>query len=157
MKNVILRAFSPEYQDFLFQLYASTRRQELETLGWPAAQQDAFLRMQFMAQQRWYEFAYADARHQLIFLDGQEPPVGRILVTHEESCHRLVDIALLPEHRGHGIGAQLIRQLIQEAKGAGLPLRLQVLKTNPAARLYERLGFVKTGEDQMYWQMEKRG
>jgi ribosomal protein S18 acetylase RimI-like enzyme len=34
-------------------------------------------------------------------------------------------------------------------------VKLQVLKKNPAARLYERLGFVKTGEDDMYFHMEK--
>ena len=53
----------------------------------------------------------------------------------------LVDIALLPEHRGKGIGGGLVRQLIQQCDQEKLPLRLQVLRTNPALRLYERLGW----------------
>ena len=34
------------------------------------------------------------------------------------------------------------------------PLRLQVFKVNPAQSLYERLGFVKTGESTTHNQME---
>jgi hypothetical protein len=35
-----------------------------------------------------------------------------------------------------------------------LTLRLQVLRGNPAIRLYQRLGFVQSGADPMYLQME---
>jgi ribosomal protein S18 acetylase RimI-like enzyme len=66
-----------------------------------------------------------------------------------------VDIALLPEFRGRGIGGGQLASLIQQCRAEKLPLRLQVLKENPAQRLYERLGFNKTSEDQMYIQMEK--
>jgi ribosomal protein S18 acetylase RimI-like enzyme len=68
----------------------------------------------------------------------------------------LVDIALLAEHRGQGAGSGLVRELMQQCACDGVPLRLQVLKTNPALRLYKRLGFIRTGEDQMYVQMERR-
>jgi ribosomal protein S18 acetylase RimI-like enzyme len=54
-------------------------------------------------------------------------------------------IELLPELQGRGIGSAVVRDLQAAAKTAGLPLRLQVLMTNPAAqRLYERLGFQVT-------------
>jgi ribosomal protein S18 acetylase RimI-like enzyme len=149
--NVSLRPFSAEYQDFLYQLYASTRLDEIAPFGWNPAQQEAFLRMQFTAQQRWYESAYPNAEHQLVFVESQ--PAGRILVTREFHKNHLVDIALLAEHRGKGIGTQLLRDLILQSQASGVPLSLQVLKTNPAARLYERLGFTRTGEDQMYYQM----
>jgi ribosomal protein S18 acetylase RimI-like enzyme len=62
----------------------------------------------------------------------------------------------LPEHRGSGIGASLIRDLCAEAAAKGLPLLLQVFKSNPAARLYERLGFYRTGESPTHFQMEWR-
>jgi ribosomal protein S18 acetylase RimI-like enzyme len=152
--NVTLRPFSPEDPDFLFRLYASTRREELAPFGWPPAQQDVFLRMQFDAQRRWYEIAYSGADHQLILVD--EKPAGRILVFRDKDGNRLVDIALLSEYRNLGIGTRLLRELIGKCETAGLPLRLQVLKNNPARRLYERLGFVTTGEDQMYYEMERK-
>lgn len=152
--NITLRPFPPDNQEFLFQLYANTRQQEMSALGWPAAQLEAFLRMQFNAQQRWYEMAYSKADHQLILIDDQ--PAGRILVLRDSKAYTLVDIALLAQHRNTGIGTQLLRQLMAEADEASVPLRLHVLKSNPACRLYERLGFAKTGEDEMYYEMEKK-
>lgn len=152
--KISLRPFSPEDPEFLFQLYASTRREEIAPFGWPPAQQDAFLRMQFNAQRQWYAMAYAGADHQLIVID--EMPAGRMLVLRDSTGARLVDIALLSEYRGHGVGTQLLRELISQCNKDGVPLRLQVLKNNPARRLYERLGFVTTGEDGMYYEMARK-
>ncbi|MBZ5521473.1 MAG: GNAT family N-acetyltransferase [Acidobacteriia bacterium] len=152
--NVTLRPCTPDDQDFLFQLYSSTRIHELAPLGWNPAQQEMFLRMQWAAQQRWYEMAYAAASHQIICLEGR--PIGRIMVLREPAKFQLVDISLLTEHRGHGIGAWLLSDLIAESEQAGVPVGLQVLKNNPAIHLYERSGFVRTGADEMYYQMERK-
>jgi ribosomal protein S18 acetylase RimI-like enzyme len=152
--NLTLVPFSPEHQEFLYRLYASTRQQEFASLGWSAAQLEVFLRMQFNAQQRWYETAYAQAEHRIVLLNGE--PIGRLLVKHSPDSIILVDIALLAEHRKLGIGARLLRELIEQSESGGVPIRLQVLKTNPAQHLYERLGFVKTGEDELYLQMERK-
>jgi ribosomal protein S18 acetylase RimI-like enzyme len=152
--NTRLRSSLPEDRDFLFRLYASTREQEFSALGWPAVQQEAFLRMQFNAQQQWYAATYSTAVSQIIEQDHQ--PIGRMIVQREPGIWRLLDISLLPEHRGRGIGGELIRALIKECVQSGAVLQLQVLNTNPAQRLYTRLGFIKTGEDQIYTQMELR-
>lgn len=149
-----LRPCRPDDQDFLFRLYASTRAQEFAGLGWPPAQLEDFLRMQFNAQQRWYETMYAQAEHQIVEQDGQ--PIGRLMVLRDKDFMQLVDIALLAEHRGQGIGGALLGELIQQCTRDGATLRLQVLKTNPAQRLYERRGFEKVSEDQMYFQMERK-
>jgi ribosomal protein S18 acetylase RimI-like enzyme len=153
--TISLRPCRPDDQDFLFRLYAGTRRHEIAQFGWPQAEQEAFLRMQFTAQQRWYEMSYSQAEHQII--EGDSEPIGRLLVLRQPEAALLVDIALLPEFRRRGIGGELIRDLIAQCDRDNLPLRLQVLKNNPAVRLYERLGFRKTSEDQMYIQMERPG
>ncbi len=152
--TILLRPYRADDQEFLYKLYASTRIHEIAGFGWPAAQQEMFLRMQFDAQRRSYESAYAQAEHLIIDQDGQ--PIGRLMVLRKEDSTLLVDIALLAEHRGLGIGSELLRELIRECSRDRVPLRLQVLKTNPALRLYERLGFTRSGEDQMYMQMERR-
>jgi len=152
--TISLRPFRPDDQEFLYQLYASTRLHEIAGFGWPAAQQEMFLRMQFNAQYRSYEAAYGQAEHQIVEQDGK--PVGRIMVLWEKDFALLVDIALLAEHRGRGVGGELLGELVQKCTNNGVPLRLQVLKTNPALRLYQRLGFISTGEDQMYLQMERQ-
>jgi ribosomal protein S18 acetylase RimI-like enzyme len=110
--------------------------------------------MQFNAQKRWYDMAYAGADHQLILVD--EKPAGRILVFRDKDSNRLVDIALLSEYRSRGVGTQLLRDLIAKCESEHLPLRLQVTKVNPARHLYERLGFITIGEDGMYYEMERR-
>jgi len=150
-----LRPTVPADREFLFELYASTRIHELASVGWPAAQQEAFLRMQFNAQQQWYQTAYPGAEYQIIQIEGQS--IGRMIVLREHNAWLLIDISLLPRNRGRGVGSELIRWLIEECSAAGAVLKLQVLKVNPAVRLYQRLGFTSTGEDQIYMQMECRG
>jgi ribosomal protein S18 acetylase RimI-like enzyme len=149
---VSLRTANPEDEQFLFEVYSSTRADELAQVGWNEAQLRAFLRMQFDLQQRIY-----GAAAQRIILAG-EKPVGRLVVLRNEEEHRLADIALLPEHRSVGIGSTLIKKLLAEAAREKKPLRLQVEKFNEGARrLYERLGFVVTGESGTHFQMEHVG
>jgi ribosomal protein S18 acetylase RimI-like enzyme len=88
----------------------------------------------------------------VIVVDGA--PAGSMMVFRGASEIRLVDIALLPEFRGRGIGGGLIAGLAHEAVCSGLPLRLSVARGNRAARLYDRIGFMATGEDSMYTEME---
>jgi ribosomal protein S18 acetylase RimI-like enzyme len=152
--NPRLRPSRPEDRDFLFRLYASTREEELRPFAWTPVQQEAFLRMQFNAQQQWYAATYSSAETKIIEKDHE--PIGRMIVQRGSGTWRLLDISLLPEHRGRGIGGELIRTLIKECGASGAVLQLQVLNTNPAQRLYARLGFIKTGEDQIYTQMELR-
>jgi ribosomal protein S18 acetylase RimI-like enzyme len=149
-----LRPSLPEDRDFLFRLYASTRMEEIRGFGWTAVQQEAFFRMQFNAQQQWYQATYSTAENQIIE-KGQEP-IGRMIVQREGGIWRLLDISLLPEHRGQGIGGELISALIKDCVAVGAVLHLQVVNTNAAQRLYTRLGFIKTGQDQIYTQMELR-
>jgi ribosomal protein S18 acetylase RimI-like enzyme len=152
--NLTLRPCQSEDQDFLFRLYVGTRAHEFAAMGWDQNQLEVFLRMQFNAQQRWYEMTYGAADHHIICADGEA--IGRIMVLRKPEQNLLVDIALLPESRNQGLGARLLQELIAESDQTGKPINLQVLKTNPALHLYQRLGFVQTGEDQMYFQMERR-
>jgi ribosomal protein S18 acetylase RimI-like enzyme len=133
-----LRPVSPADDAFLFELYASTRP-DLASLGLGGAQLDALLRGQWLAQRHGYLARYPHGEHQLVLLDGR--PVGRLWVAREPGALRLVDISLLPAHRGSGVGTELLRALQQEATTAGKPLRLSVARDNPARRLYARLGF----------------
>src|SRR5262249_8599577 len=137
--GVRLRAAGPQDREFLLRLYASTREEEMNLWGWSAPQRAAFVQMQFVARERTYDAAYPGAEKQIILLG--ETPAGAMVVFRDSAEMRLVDIALLPEQRNRGTGGKLIGELIREASAAGLPLKLSVLRGNPAARLYERLGF----------------
>jgi ribosomal protein S18 acetylase RimI-like enzyme len=148
---VSLRLAQPQDEWFLFQVYASTRADEMALVPWTAEQKQSFLRMQFNAQRQSYALDYPDAAWQIIV--KAEVPIGRLIVDRAADRILLMDLALLPEHRNHGIGTALIRELMAEAQRTGKPLHLHVEPFNPAFKLYERLGFVKVGEAGIYWEL----
>ncbi|HEV7927059.1 MAG TPA: GNAT family N-acetyltransferase [Verrucomicrobiae bacterium] len=151
----VLRPEGPEDAAFLLEVYAGTRQEELDATGWPAAVRETFVRMQFNAQQQGYRAAFPRAEFAIILLRDQA--VGRIVIDRAENEFRLVDIALFPTQRGRGIGTALMQNLQREAASAGKPIRLSVIQGQRAFRLYQRLGFEKTGEADMRDQMEWRG
>ena len=149
------RPVAPEDDEFLLDVYASTRAEELAPVPWTDEQKRAFLRMQFDAQRGEYFQRFPDADYRVILVAGQ--PAGRLWVARTPRQIRLLDIALLPEFRGCGVGALLVRRLIDEAARAGLPLRHMVFELNQGAmRFYERLGFTRLELHGAYWEMERK-
>jgi len=149
-----LREATSEDEPFLLEVYASTRIEELEGLGWDDNQKQAFIKMQFMARER----SYPRVDDRIILLNGR--PVGRMMVDRDDASILLRDIALLTEYRNAGIGSRLIQDLIKEATASGKPIHLHVVSTSPAVRLYERLGFRLSGDEtaaylQMTWSPAK--
>ena len=125
---------------FLARLYASTRAEDVAQVpGWSERQKREFLQMQFDAQHRFYQEQFPDADYQVIERGGES--IGRVYAHRRDHEIRLIDIALVPAHRGKGLGRSLIEDLQDEAVERGLPLRIHVEKNNPAYRLYLRLGF----------------
>lgn len=141
--SIALRPATDDDRELLFDVYASTRADELAPVPWTAGQKRAFLRQQFDAQDRWWRLQYPDCSFQVIEIDGRA--AGRLYVDRRVGEIRLVDIALLPEYRRCGAGTRLIADLQREAEAAGLPLTIHVERFNPARALYERLGFREIG------------
>jgi ribosomal protein S18 acetylase RimI-like enzyme len=150
-ERVALRPAGPEDESFLFRVYASGREEELSATGWEETQKLAFLEMQFQAQSTSYR-ANLRAWYEVIVVEGMD--AGRLLVDRSESSISVADIGLLPEYRGQGIGGALMRDVLDEAARARLPVRLYVEPFNPALRLYRRLGFRPIGEHGIYIHME---
>jgi ribosomal protein S18 acetylase RimI-like enzyme len=146
-----LQPVRAEDEAFLFELYASTRADEMALVGWDKPQQESFLRMQFKAQQSSYATQFPNADYRIIVHDGRV--AGRLIVDRSGEDILLIDIALLPEFRSAGIGSVLMKQLMVEAAGAQKPIKLHVETFNRARRLYERLGFRPTGDNGIYLEM----
>lgn len=151
---VTLRPVTGEDEPFVFAVYASTRAEEMAMVPWDEAQREAFLKMQFTAQQTHYRNFYTGTSHDLILLD--ERPVGRLYVSRGEGEIRILDITILPEYRNRGIGTPLIKELMREAEQAGKSLTIHVESYNPSLRLFERLGFSKIADEGIYHLMERR-
>jgi ribosomal protein S18 acetylase RimI-like enzyme len=109
--------------------------------------------MQFDAQDAWWRENYTGATFDVILVEGE--PAGRLYVHRGENEIRIVDVALLPEHRGNGIGTSLLRELIAEADADGKSVTIHVERMNPALRLYERLGFSVAEDKGVYLFLER--
>jgi ribosomal protein S18 acetylase RimI-like enzyme len=134
--------------DFLFELFVHSHGSAFAHLDADDPTRDALLRMQFRAQDLGYRTRFPDARFDVIECDGA--PIGRLVVDRCEREIRVVDVALLPERRNHGIGTALLRALLAEATATGQAVTLHVARDNPARTLYQRLGFAIVSEDAVY-------
>lgn len=151
--NIASRSARPDDEEFLYRVYASTRQEELAQVGWDDTHKKAFLRQQFDAQSRYYREHYEGTSFDVILSDGR--PVGRLYVARWPEEIRVIDIALLPEHRGMGIGGELLAGLVSESEASGKPLSIHVERFNPALRLYERLRFRPKEDKGVYLLMER--
>ncbi len=122
-------AVDADYES-LYALHVATMRDAVAaTWGWDAAVQQAMFRERWDASDR-----------QIIVVDGEDAGVLAITTTDGEVVIDLIEVD--PRHQRRGIGSAVIRDVLAEAHGRGVPAGLAVLKANPAAkRLYERLGF----------------
>jgi ribosomal protein S18 acetylase RimI-like enzyme len=143
-----LRPATPADEAFLLAVYASTRAEELAAVAWDAATQHAFVRMQFAAQDSHHRQRFPHATFAVVTVDGM--PAGRLSVDRGDTEIRIIDIALLPEHRGRGIGTALLLPILDEAERTEKTVSIHVERENPARRLYERLGFVQVADQGVY-------
>lgn len=151
--RVTLRPVATEDEPFLLRVYASTRAEELELFPWSEEQKEEFVCSQHRAQQAHYDSHHPDASFQVVLLDGS--PAGRLYVQRTEDGIHLIDMALLPEHRGTGIGAALLEDLIAEADERGVKLSAHVERHNRALSLYGRLGFRQIADREVYLLVER--
>lgn len=150
--NISLRPVGPDDYDFLLQVYASTRAEEMALVPWTNEQRQAFVRSQFNAQQDFYARKYPGASHDIIMSNGRA--TGQLYVARLDQEIRIVDVALLPAERNVGIGSYLIKQLLDEARRTGKVTRIYVEEFNPSLRLFQRLGFSLSEQHGIHLLME---
>jgi len=137
--QISLRPATRDDYDFLWWLHCATMKPYVEkTWGWDEQWQALRFRDHFDSDTR-----------EIIEDDGV--PIECISVERREHCIFLSVTKIAPGHQGRGIGTKLSRALLNETDGRGVPVELQVLKVNPARRLYERLGFALTGETKTHY------
>lgn len=132
---------------FLCAVYGSTRAEQLAQLPWTAAQMQAFIEHQFLAQDHYYRSNYPGAEFLVLVADGRD--AGRLYVHQRETEIRVMDIAILPEFRHRGIGTAALRWVLAAAAAGRKRVSIHVELFNPGARrLYERLGFREAGRNE---------
>jgi len=154
--SISLRPEQPDDVGFLFEVYASTREEELALTNWDESTRHAFLTQQFNAMRQGYRSMFPAGEFSIVEL--AKKAIGRLVINRSEIEIRVVDLALLPSSRGCGRGTFLMHQIMAQAAGAGKTVRLCVLQNNRARHWYERLQFRKIGEtgfsDELEWRPE---
>jgi len=151
---VRLRRATQEDDRFLVEVYGSTREDELSLTDWNANQRAAFVEMQFRAQQSHYREYYPEGE-QYVVLAG-DTAIGRLYVAEIEKEVRILDITVLPKHRGAGVGRRVIEAVLAEGTAIGKPVRIYVESYNRSLGLFQRLGFSKVDENEHSYLMEWR-
>jgi SAM-dependent methyltransferase len=126
---VTLRPATEADRDYLRFLHHACYRRWVEPIwGWDETDQD-----------RRFDNGFSVAGRFIVELADE--PIGSLKTSREGQWLSVDDIEVAPEHQGRGIGSRLLRGVLAQADREGLPVRLQVLHTNPARRLYQRIGF----------------
>jgi ribosomal protein S18 acetylase RimI-like enzyme len=110
---------------------------------WLEEEQDAF-----------FAVGWDTASHTVVTCDGIA--CGNLCVDRREADLHVREIVLSPEFQRRGIGSRLLRQVMDEARERGVPVRLGTLHENRAAGLYRRLGFLEIGRTQTHILFEWR-
>jgi len=112
--------------------------------GWDQAEQESRFRDGFDEQ-----------TIRIVRVDGED--AGYLKIESREDHVFIAGIYLDGRFRDRGIGREIILDVLRSASEAGNPVRLQVLRPNPAQRLYARLGFSVVGTTETHIHMEHRG
>ncbi len=141
--NLELIKAKEEDKDFLFNLRKSTMVTHLEKMGIHLSDQEHISRINL----------HFEASHIII---KSSLRVGLLKCLETKGVIEILQLQVLPEFQGIGIGKQIINQILKRAQSTHKKVTLKVLKENPAQHLYKRIGFHITGEDQYEFYMEKK-
>ena len=127
---------------FVRELKFSGLRPYVEELwGWDAEDQEKRFRASFLPD-----------RQKIISCRGED--VGMLHVEERDDALVLAGLYVAAGHRSRGLGSAILRDVLAEAARLGKPVRLRVLRPNPARALYERHGFRVREESATHFSME---
>jgi GNAT superfamily N-acetyltransferase len=155
LAQVTLRPEVAGDEVFLRDLYLSTRDDEVGFRDLDPAARTAWLQQQCEWQHAQYRAAWPQGWFSIVTVGAR--PAGRFYVAQQGTDLLVIDLSLLPEYRGHGIGTQLMKSVQAEAVRTGGVVQLHVAQGSVARGFYARLGFEVVGGAQAHVRMEWRG
>ena len=121
-----LRKIEEKDWEFIWRLRVATMKEAItNSYGWDDETQRGY--------------AAESLRGEIVLIDGR--PVGALTLADWGDQMHLVWMAIELEMQRHGVGSALVEYCQHQARDAGKPLTLQVLRDNPAVSLYKRYGF----------------
>lgn len=142
--SLVLRPERDGDAAFRAALFAAHHAPLLAATGAPGSTIDFLVGMQFRAQTESYAARFPEARRLILESDGR--PVGRMIVEAEATDLYVVDIAVLPDVQGRGLGGAAVTAVQRDAAATGLGVRALVDAGNgPSLAMFRRRGFAATG------------
>lgn len=142
LNNISMRQGQPTDMGWLFQTFKHTMKDFIsETWGWD----------ELIQEHSFYENLPAKS-FAIATLDGHD---AGALNLREKTDHLWLEMVLvLPEFQGKKIGRSILEYAQRKACKSQKPLRLRVLKINPAHNFYRHMGFEQNGFDQWSYNMQ---
>jgi GNAT superfamily N-acetyltransferase len=151
LATITRRPAEPRDADFLRELFAESRP-DFDLL--PLDLRSSIVDLQVRAQRSHYAAAYPAANEDILVADGVD--VGRLMINRGDESVRIIDITVRSSCRGQGIASRILREVVETAEQAGVPVGLSVWSSNTTARrVYERLGFTVVGDAGGYLEMQR--
>lgn len=153
LSELAVRAINTADMPFLNRIYAAARDVEMMALRWKTAEQHEFLLTQFRMQHNYFSESFADARF-LVLTRGPRA-IGRLYWCSHGAASSIIDLTLLSEECGQGLGTALLTLITEYADRKRESLTLQVKPFSPAHRLYRRFGFAVVADSGIYLKMQR--
>ncbi len=141
MKLSLRKALDSDFE-FLLNLRESTMHQYLEGVGMPTSRESHCERIN-------YKFDCA----KIIEVDGKPAGLFKVEYLEDKRQWYVIQFQLHSRFQNLKIGRTLLEQLLATAKSSNASVGLSVIKTNPALRLYQRLGFQQVGSDEFEYEL----
>ncbi|MGH1540389.1 MAG: GNAT family N-acetyltransferase [Arenicella sp.] len=133
--KILKRSATPHDAQWLWEIYVDLLKEPIEQQwGWDQGNQARFFNREFDIN-----------RYQIILLNKRRS--GAYYVNEYEDYLHLRMLLVLQEFQHQGIGKHVIGELKKQASLSQRDIRLSVIKSNPVADFYLKLGFVIKDED----------
>ena len=143
--EITLRPITDDDREFLLRVYEASRETELSAVQWDAGLKRTFMEHQFDAQDAHYRKHYAGATFDIVLYGGE--PCGRLLVHRGDSQFAIMDLTVLPDYRGRGIGGEMVHRIVGEAGDSGRSVRVFLETFNPHQAFFQKRGFAVVEDD----------
>lgn len=140
-QKLTFRKGAVEDQDWLFELFRRTMQNYIDKAwGWDE-----------LLQREGFITSLPVRNFQILLCNNER--VGSYHLTQRKD-HLLLDMILVaPERQREGFGHYLMERVKENSRTKGLPVRLSVLKTNPAVQFHLAAGFQLVEEDSHSFRM----
>lgn len=153
MGIISLHSIELGHNEFLLRLFKENRLDLTYISGLSEQQKTEFIFKQFTMEQEQLIQIYPGAEFNIVMLN--EEPVGQLYIQHGKATDRILEIGLLEEYRGLGIGRKILTSVIEDAIKKSKCICLQVAWFNHAAYLfYKKMGFQVIEDKGVFYEMQ---